>query len=62
MILKEEVNMNENVQSTSQDTWVSRFWQTLAALDATDISPIESIERRLSALEQRVWNLKEDTK
>jgi hypothetical protein len=54
--------MKENVQSTRQDNWVSRFWRTLVAFDAIDISPIESIEQRLSALEQRVWNLKENTK
>lgn len=53
--------MNENLQSTRQDTWVSRLWQSLVALHAIDISPIENIERRLSALEQRIWNLKEDT-
>jgi hypothetical protein len=62
MTPKEEIKMNKNMQTTSQSNWLSRFWQTLVALDATDISPIESIERRLSALEQRVWNLKEDTK
>jgi hypothetical protein len=52
--------MKENVRSTRQDTWVSRLWQTLVAWDvAINISPVESIERRLSALEQRVWNLRE---
>ena len=50
--------MKESVQSTRQDTWMSRLWQTLVAWDdAISISPIESIERRLSALDQRVWNL-----
>lgn len=54
--------MKENVRSTRQDTRVSRLWQTLVAWDdAINISPIESIEGRLSALEQRVWNLKEQT-
>jgi hypothetical protein len=52
--------MKENAQSTRQDTWVSRLWRTLVAWDdAINIGPIESIERRVSALEQRVWNLKE---
>jgi hypothetical protein len=52
--------MKENVQSTTQDTWVSRLWRRLVAWDdAISISPVESIERRLSALEQRIWNLKE---
>jgi hypothetical protein len=52
-----------NVQATKQGTWVSRFWQTLVACaDAISIGPMEPIERRLSALEQRVWNLKQDTK
>jgi hypothetical protein len=49
--------MKENAQSTRQDTWVSRLWRTLVAWDDTiNIGPIESIERRVSALEQ---NLKE---
>jgi hypothetical protein len=54
--------MKENVQSTRQDTWVSRIWRTLVAWDdAINIGPVESIERRLSALEQRAWNLKEES-
>ena len=52
--------MKENVQSTAQDTWMSRLWGTLVAWDdAINIDPVESIERRVSALEKRVWNLEE---
>jgi hypothetical protein len=54
--------MKENVQSTRQDTWVSRLWRTLIAWDdAINIGPVESIERRVSALEQRVRKLEEES-
>jgi len=48
--------MNVNMQSTRQAKWTTRMWQTLAALDeAISVSPMEHLEKRIAALEQKVW-------
>jgi polyhydroxyalkanoate synthesis regulator phasin len=53
--------MKDNVQSTRQNTWASRLRRTLVVWDdAINIGPVESIERRVSALEQRVRELEEE--
>ena len=50
--------MHENIQLTKQDTWIARFWQILGDLDeeAISASPLEHLERRVVALEQKVLN------
>jgi hypothetical protein len=51
--------MKENVQSTKHDTW-ARLWRTLLAWDeAINLDPVESLDRRVSALEQRISYLNE---
>ena len=58
-IRKKEVSMKENVQSTKHDTWI-RLWRTLLACDeAINLDPVESLDQRVSALEQRIWYLNE---
>ena len=58
-IRKREVSMKGNVQSTKHNTWV-RLWRTLLAWDeAINLDPVESLDRRVSALEQRIWCLNE---
>lgn len=48
--------MNENTQVTRRDTWMARIWQMLIDLDeAISTSPQEHLERRVVALEQKVW-------
>jgi hypothetical protein len=55
---KEEVSMKD-VQSTRHATWV-RLWRTLLTWDeAINLDPVESLERRVAALEQRIWYLNE---
>lgn len=51
--------MKENVRSTKHDTWV-RLWRTLLAWDeAINLNSVESLDRRVSALEQRIRYLNE---
>ena len=51
--------MKENVQSTKHDTWV-QLWRMLLAWDeAINLDPVESLDQRVSALEQRIWFVKE---
>jgi len=51
--------MKENVQSTKHDTWI-RLWRTLLAWDeAINLDPVESLDRRVSALEQAISYLNE---
>jgi hypothetical protein len=58
-IRKKEVGMKENVQSTKDDTWI-RLWRTLLAWDeAINLDPVESLDRRVSALEQGISYLNE---
>jgi hypothetical protein len=48
--------MNVNMQPTRHAKWTTRMWQTLAALDeAISVSPMEHLEKRIAALEQKVW-------
>jgi hypothetical protein len=48
--------MNVNMQSTRHAKWTTRMWQTLAALDeAISVSQMEHLEKRIAALEQKVW-------
>ena len=48
--------MNVNMQSTRHAKWTTRMWQTLAALDeAISVNPMEHLEKRIAALEQKVW-------
>jgi hypothetical protein len=51
-----EVPMSVNMQSTKHTKWTTRMWRTLAALgEAIDVSPMEHLEERIAALEQKVW-------
>ena len=48
--------LNENTQLTRQETWMARIWQMLIDLDeAISTSPLEHLERRVVALEKKVW-------
>ena len=48
--------MNVNMQSTKHAKWTTRMWRTLAALDeGISVSPMEHLEKRIAALEQKVW-------
>jgi hypothetical protein len=43
---------------TKRDTWIARIWQMLGDLDeAISTSPLEHLERRVVALEQKVRGL-----
>lgn len=45
--------MKENTESTNQESWMARVWRILVAWDETaNTGPVESLERRVSALEQ----------
>ena len=47
--------MSVNMQSTKHAKWTTRVWRTLAALDeAISVSPMEHLEKRIAALEQKV--------
>ena len=47
--------MHENIRLTKRDTWIARVWQMLGDLDeAISTSPLEHLERRVVALEQKV--------
>ena len=51
-----EVTVKENIQLTKPNTWTARIWQMLVDLDqAISTSPLEHLERRVVALEQKVW-------
>jgi hypothetical protein len=51
-----EVTVKENIQLTKPNTWTARIWQMLVDLDqAIGTSPLEHLERRVVALEQKVW-------
>jgi hypothetical protein len=51
-----EVPMSVNMQSTKHTKWTTRMWRTLAALgEAIDVSPMEHLEKRIAALEEKVW-------
>ena len=46
--------MPENIRLTKRDTWIARIWQILGDLDAAiSASPLEHLERRVVALEQK---------
>jgi hypothetical protein len=48
--------MNENTHLTRRDTWMARIWKMLIDLDeAISTSPLEHLERRVVALEKKVW-------
>ena len=48
--------MHENFRLTKRDTCIARIWQILGDLDeVTSTSPLEHLERRVVALEQKVW-------
>ena len=50
-----EVPMSVNMQSTKHTKWTTRMWRTLAALDeAISVSPMEHLQKRIAALEQKV--------
>ena len=47
--------MRENIRLTKRDTWIARIWQMLGDLnEAISTSPLEHLERRVVALEQKV--------
>jgi len=47
--------MCENFRLTKRDTWIARIWQIVGDLDeAISTSPLEYLERRVVALEQKV--------
>ena len=47
--------MHEDFRSTKRDTWIARIWQMRGDLDeAISTSPLEYLERRVVALEQKV--------
>ena len=47
--------MHENIRLTKRDSWIARIWQMLGDLDeAISASPLEHLERRVVALEQKV--------
>ena len=47
--------MHENFRLTKRDTWIARIWQILDNLDeAINTSPLEHLERRVVALEQKM--------
>ena len=47
--------MHENFRLTKRDTWIARIWQILGNLDeAIKTSPLEHLERRVVALEQKM--------
>jgi len=47
--------MHENIRLTKRDTWIARIWQILGDLDeAICTTPLEHLERRVAALEQKV--------
>jgi hypothetical protein len=47
--------MTANEHSAQQEAWIFRFWRVLAAWDdAISTSPLESLEKRVTALEQAV--------
>ena len=48
--------MHENSRLTKRDTWIASIWQMLSDLDeAISTSPLEHLERRVVALEQKMW-------
>ena len=50
-----KVTMHENIRLTKRDTRIARIWQILGVLDeAISASPLEHLERRVVALEQKV--------
>ena len=47
--------MHENTRLTKRDTWIARIWQLLGDLgEAISTGPLEHLERRLEALEQKL--------
>ena len=47
--------MSVNIQSTKRTKWTTRMLRTLAALDeAISVSPMEHLQKRIAALEQKV--------
>ena len=47
--------MHENIRLTKRDGWIARIWQMLGDLgEAISTSPLEHLERRVAALEQKV--------
>jgi hypothetical protein len=47
--------MSINEQSEKQEGWIFRFWRILASWDdAINASPLESLDKRVAALEQAV--------
>jgi hypothetical protein len=50
-----EVAMNRNIRLAQRDTLMARIWQRLVNLDeAIGASPLEHLEGRVAALEQKV--------
>jgi len=47
--------MHESIRLTKRDGWIASIWQMLSDLDETiSTSPLEHLERRVVALEQKV--------
>ena len=47
--------MHENIRLTKRDVWIASIWQMQSDLDeAISTSPLEHLERRVVALEQKV--------
>ena len=48
--------MSRNIRLAQRDTLIARIWQRLVNLDeAIGTSPLEHLEARVAALEQKVW-------
>jgi len=48
--------MNKNIRLAQRDTLLARIWQRLVDLDEViSTSPLEHLEGRVVALEQKVW-------
>jgi hypothetical protein len=47
--------MKANTPSASPERWITRLWRTLAAWEeAANTDPLETLERRISTLEQEL--------
>jgi len=50
--------MTANEHSAKREPWIVHFWRILAAWDdAISADPFESLEKRVAALEQAVFEL-----
>jgi len=48
--------MNRKIRLAQRNTWMARIWQSLVDFgEAISTSPLENLEERVVALEQKVW-------